>query len=1472
MPHINRLRINNVKYNFGTQFYDDFVMTPFCHNMLYDLANGGGKSVLLLLLLQNMLPNCTLDEKQPIEKLFRTENGSTVIHSLIEWRLNDYDIKEGFRYMTTGFCARKASGNVEEGLKDTAGIEYFNYCIFYREYNDNDIRNLPLVKDKERITYTGLKKYLKELEHTAGLIVKVFDRKGEYQRFIAGYGLYESEWEIVRGINRTEGHVRTYFETNYKTTRKVVEDLFIEGIIQKSFLARTEQDQDNSKMADTLLNIKDKLLELSAKKSDIIKYDRQIEIIDGFAQRIQSFSHVYKEKQEIEQEIVRAWKKTNRLLADAKEEKECFAGEQEKLAKQCLQLEKSIAVVKYQQEKQTLKDVEEQWEKTSEEEKALAGKLKEKREYLFLQQSTNEYLDYLEEKKNRDEIKAAISHMESGNDDLLQRLRILAYNKKKRDKEELMRLESDEKKAECTEHFYEKQYKDFNEEERKLDREDAVHGNDTVRLEREMKELTEQITFYRKKVNLLFIENTDETIKERQQQLKQAERKLEEADRSFFEGLNKLSGLQMELFRLKSLKEKEEEERRRNFEKLEEYEKKRNKLNKLLNIYGASDETELHREIADRMEQAMAAIIDLKRKLPELDRYLQQSGNAGSFTGDKELEEAAKLIGRGNMDNILYGFEYIEGIEPEQRKKLLDRIPVLPYAVIVKGDFSSIKENGVLITERLGKHIIPVISMKAVESEEFAVSEQEILFFTGDKKIFIHPELKEEEKQQKKQEREEKRQELRRLSDRQNTYFADMEFLSEFQKEYGKNRAMPYDMLSEKKEDIIQLSKEIQSLCEKIDQHQKEMEKLRSGKENTAKERKELTLEIGNLKELKKIYEHFLEKENLEKQSVISESLLKEKKKEIVSKKEEADSKRKFALQKIDFCQKRKTEIKENWEKCYSSYYVPGCFEELSINGEELETEFAGLIQAFEKEHSSRKDKELLLRSYENSMNKSLRSISSKGISISQLEQMKREGNLFSAKESSMELIKKDCEQLKSQREIVLQRQKLENDKRNKLEGGLSHSFRLIKEKYGEFEEIHFDRDYREYLRELEDAWKKKTEEGKAVEEQAEQLKVKSEQLLGEKRNLESMIAGSGMKEAVIEKTEEDMEAPLKPSVRIFEQYEKNRKTIEKKKEEFLRCRLKTAETLKLLNAFELADELNEQVDTPDSWEETVQLIENLKEINECIRLEKSRVSNGVADMERIKENFENQCLQRCSNVKTELERFPKLSCINLDGERISVVKLSVPYVKEEFQKEKMSAYIDTIIKKADSFKESAEKLKYIRNALSLKKLFAVIVTDMNAIRLSLYKRERIKEQSRHLRYEEAVGSTGQSQGIYIQFLIAVINYITNLNSAVLNNQGLRKTIFIDNPFGAAKDTYIWEPIFELLRTNHVQLIVPARGATPAITSRFDVNYILGQRLTDSRQQTVVTDYCSRVDTSETEYIPLQYEQTSIDVELLQYN
>ena len=274
MPSINRIRVNNIKYNFGTQSYDDFTMRMYGKNTLYDLANGGGKSVLMLLLMQCVIPNSTLDDKQPIEKLFRG-GFNTCIHSLVEWKLDPGSVKEGMRYMTTGFAAKKAGSQMtitdEAASNDpeTAEIEYFNYVIFYRNYNKHDIVNIPLSDGQERISYKGLRNFLQDISRNdKNIEVHIFDRKGEYQRFIAEYGLYESQWELIRGINRTEGHVRTYFETNYKTTRRVIEDLFIEEIIEKAYAVKTADDstEKNKNTAELLLTIQDELKNLAQKQ------------------------------------------------------------------------------------------------------------------------------------------------------------------------------------------------------------------------------------------------------------------------------------------------------------------------------------------------------------------------------------------------------------------------------------------------------------------------------------------------------------------------------------------------------------------------------------------------------------------------------------------------------------------------------------------------------------------------------------------------------------------------------------------------------------------------------------------------------------------------------------------------------------------------------------------------------------------------------------------------------------------------------------------------------------------------------------------------------------------------------------------------------------------------------------------------------------------------------------------------------
>ena len=454
--------------------------------------------------------------------------------------------------------------------------------------------------------------------------------------------------------------------------------------------------------------------------------------------------------------------------------------------------------------------------------------------------------------------------------------------------------------------------------------------------------------------------------------------------------------------------------------------------------------------------------------------------------------------------------------------------------------------------------------------------------------------------------------------------------------------------------------------------------------------------------------------------------------------------------------------------------------------------------------------------------------------------------------------------------EVQNQLHRLENDKKSlevrlhKTMGSIQHAKQMVEEKYGQIVPLEIQEDQMElFVARQKEQLKALEAEGKAGQKQMRDLEEQCYALKAMAQDMERMRKRSGI-------TPEHITECLETGRSLKEQYEDLRQAYEKiVKDEGKRLEAVEKEkqllmtTLEKMGAFELSEEIKKNLTSPENELQIKEQMDSLKAVTECLELEKNRIGKDMDSLQELKDQFEAQCLQNCLNIKEELDRLQKLTKISMDQQMISMITLQVPYIKEELYQSAMSEYIDHIIRQVENFETQAERLNFIRNQLAFKRLFSVIVTNMDAIRLTLYKRERMKEQSRYLKYEEAVGSTGQSQGIYIQFLVAIINYISSINSGNADPLELKKVIFIDNPFGAAKDVYIWEPIFKLLRSNNVQLIVPARGATPAITGHFEVNYILGQKLIDGRQQTVVVDYRSQTEESELEYSALEYEQTS---------
>ena len=782
MPQINRIRVNNVKYNFGTQVYDDFVMRFNCQNTIYDLANGGGKSLLMLLLMQNMLPNCTLDDKQPIEKLFRQGSGNTCIHSLVEWKLDPCYQKDGFRFMTTGFCARKGRGTDDENqdgqeqtAAPTASVEYFNYCIFYREFGDNDIKNLPLVSNGERITYNGLKAYLRDLEKGGyKYVVKIFDRKGDYQSFISNYGIYESAWEIVRGINKTEGHVRTYFESNYKTSRKVVEDLLIEEIIQKSFNNKLSVDNDEGMMAQTLMDIKDKLVELSKKHSQLGAYDSQIAAIDSFKEYLSTYEAFYNRKEEIEKQLydllLVAMRESDKKDKELKSQDDLITKMYDELAHE----KEAIAVAEVMSEKNSMAGVESLVNETR---KALGLKntaIEEARGKLSLMESAGDYKDYAEYEKSYKGLQIAIDNRLREDTDITAELKILAAGYRKFYETETRRLKEKLDIAANRVKALEVRLSESKDNLRNADKEAAGLGSLSDNLENEIQELQAQLGASLSEAGTVVCENASEEYDKSfrdKELLKNEETRMSE---KFNDVQQQLMSLNETISANKAFIDIFTEQS----EKLEKADEAGNadneRMGKIREIYSADNDEAMLSVILETYQKMRSEYTEECKAAQELDSFIDNARKGTYICKSPERDRLKEYLESQYGSDVVEGHEWFAALNAGQKRDVLKRTPFVEYAFIIKNDFERIKADEMLKDFGKGAAAYPVISEQVLIDTKLEINKDLIVFALKDMS-FLRDEAKLETQIKLAQEELESHKAQPR---------ADLEYLCRFQQEF----------------------------------------------------------------------------------------------------------------------------------------------------------------------------------------------------------------------------------------------------------------------------------------------------------------------------------------------------------------------------------------------------------------------------------------------------------------------------------------------------------------------------------------------------------------------------------------------------------------------------------------------------------------------------------------------------------------
>ncbi|MDG6219697.1 MAG: hypothetical protein QCI00_09720, partial [Candidatus Thermoplasmatota archaeon] len=226
MPKIRNLRIVNAQFNEAKREFQDLRMPFYGESATYELINGGGKSVLLMLLLQCVIPNSSLDYKKPLKDIFKGGYPNRTTHVLVEWELDEglYDHK----YLLTGFCAKKK--NNPDDLDKSGAPEFFNYVYLYDKPNGFDIHRIPLCRyEDDDFVVMDLSRTRDMLkEKCAEYDIWIAESKRAYIERIKEFNLLEVEMDLIRRINKKENYLKSHFTENYGTSRTLIEKMLLD--------------------------------------------------------------------------------------------------------------------------------------------------------------------------------------------------------------------------------------------------------------------------------------------------------------------------------------------------------------------------------------------------------------------------------------------------------------------------------------------------------------------------------------------------------------------------------------------------------------------------------------------------------------------------------------------------------------------------------------------------------------------------------------------------------------------------------------------------------------------------------------------------------------------------------------------------------------------------------------------------------------------------------------------------------------------------------------------------------------------------------------------------------------------------------------------------------------------------------------------------------------------------------------------
>jgi hypothetical protein len=255
----------NIPLDEGSKVIPDITWVPDAKDTLFLLENGGGKTSIIQLIMQTIIPNATLGGRSLKNTITKGASG----HIVTEWLLDGSHTK----YVCLGFSFM----NEKTASKD---IHYYNYHFTYNDEYTLKISTLPLTNQQKIATFTEYKKYLQQTDQAR---IQIADSNEKYMEQIEKYRILSQGWKYMQKINDDEGGVAEFFE-KAKTEEDLLKRLLI-PIVEDSVYQTPEEQGELFNSFKSFQHNLSKIPELKKDLQDFEVIEEQVEKILSAVQR-----------------------------------------------------------------------------------------------------------------------------------------------------------------------------------------------------------------------------------------------------------------------------------------------------------------------------------------------------------------------------------------------------------------------------------------------------------------------------------------------------------------------------------------------------------------------------------------------------------------------------------------------------------------------------------------------------------------------------------------------------------------------------------------------------------------------------------------------------------------------------------------------------------------------------------------------------------------------------------------------------------------------------------------------------------------------------------------------------------------------------------------------------------------------------------------------------------------------------------